>query len=366
MEFQSLSNRLNYFFPSNSWGLLTADTETLNNPSFLQPLKTACIHWNTTLEFPLEMPPQAFDDSSEALNYWQQKLPGIRLLHQRKQIILARHLLQGYAPKQASELFRKKLRLAPENWGYLLFFGGLQRSFCLEFPQKPNPHDLAQAIAQFYTQYGTQIHRAPSSLNTPEGGENTISEPSFSLPDTESLHPFDTELVQRFEREMGISPSVAAILWMAVKNNREGILSQIRGSLNQEPVRIILNPANCSLEFRDMNLQIKLPPLPFALYCLYMEKESGFYNKDRFLYQDRALYWYKRARAFNEAGEAERLLQPCFNPADDKPFRDAIRTIKRRIIESLGDENLAKHYLISGKNGGIKRIPIDRDWMQIL
>jgi hypothetical protein len=44
----------------------------------------------------------------------------------------------------------------------------------------------------------------------------------------------------------------------------------------------------------------------------------------------------------------------------------AIRTLKRRIIESLGDENLAKHYLISGKNGGIKRIPIDRNWMQIL
>jgi hypothetical protein len=236
----------------------------------------------------------------------------------------------------------------------------------LEFPQKPNPHELAQAIAQFYTQYGTQIHRAPSvSIPSVEPPNSGTTEHFGQLP-LESLHPSDTELVQRFEREMGISPSVAAILWMAVQNNREGILSQLRGSLNQEPVRITLNPANCSLEFRDMNLQIKLPPLPFALYCLYMEKESGFYNKDRFLYQERALYWYKRARAFNEAGEAERLLQPCFNPADDKPFRDAIRTLKRRIIESLSDENLAKHYLISGKNGGIKRISIDRDWMQIL
>ncbi len=366
MEFQSLSNRLNYFFPSNSWGLLSADTETLNNSSFLQPLKTACKHWNTTLEFPLEMPPTAFDDSSEALNYWQQKLPGIRLLHQRKQIILARHLLQGYAPKQASELFRKKLRLSPENWGYLLFFGGLQRSFCLEFPQKPNPQDLAQAIAQFYTQYGTQIGRASTTLYPSDNNENGISGGNFSVSAVESLHPSDTELVQRFEREMGISPSVAAILWMAVKNNREGILSQIRGSLNQEPVYITLNPANCSLEFRDIQLQIKLPPLPFALYCLYMENEAGFYNKDRFSHYERALYWYKRARSFNEVGEAERLLQPCFNPADDKPFRDAIRTLKRRIIESLGDENLAKHYLISGKNGGIKRIPLDRGWQQIL
>jgi len=343
MEFQSLSNRLNYFFPSNSWGLLSTDTETLNSLHFLRPLKTACKHWNTTLEFPLEMPATAFDDSSEALHYWQQKLPGIRLLHQRKQIILARHLLQGYAPKQASELFRKKLRLSPENWGYLLFFGGLQRSFCLEFPQKPNPHDLAQAIAQFYTKYGTQINRAP-----------------------ESLDQSDKELVQRFEREMGIRPSMANILWMAVKNNREGILSQIRGSLNQEPVHITLNPANCSIEFSEMELQIKLPPLPFALYCLYMEKEAGFYNKERFSHYNRALYWYKRVRSFNEAGEAERLLQPCFNPADDKPFRDAIRTLKRRIVESLGDENLAKHYLISGKNGGVKRIPLDRNRMRIL
>lgn len=115
-----------------------------------------------------------------------------------------------------------------------------------------------------------------------------------------------------------------------------------------------------------MQLQIKLPPLPFALYCLYMEIEAGFYNKERFSYYERALYWYQRARSFNEAGEAERLLQPCFNPADDKPFRDAIRTLKRRIIASFGDENLAKHYLISGKNGSIKRIPIDRDWVQFL
>ena len=365
MEFQSLSNRLNYFFPSNSWGLLTADTQAFNNPSFLQPLKTACKHWNTTLEFPLEMPPKAFDDSSEALNYWKQKLPGIRLLHHRKQLILSNQLLQGYSPDQASELFRKKLRLAPQNWGYLLFFGGLQRSFCLEFPQKPNPHDLTQAIAQFYTQYGTQIHRDPSATISSEERLNSNSEQGFHLP-LESLQPSDKELVQRFEREMGLRPSAARIVWMALQNNRQGILRNMRETLSQEPMRITLNPANCSLEFDELNLQIKLPPLPFALYCLYMENESGFYNKDRFQYQDRALYWYKRARAFNEAGEAERLLQPCFNPADDKPFRDAIRTLKRRIIESLGDENLAKHYLISGKNGGIKRIPIDRNWVRYL
>ncbi len=175
MEFQSLSNRLNYFFPSNSWGLLSADTEILNSPYFLQPLKTACKHWNTTLEFPLEMPATAFDDSSEALHYWQQKLPGIRLLHQRKQIILARHLLQGYDSKQASEIFRKKLRLSPENWGYLLFFGGLKRSFCLEFPQKPNPYDLAQAVAQFYTQYGTQISTVSTTIDILGNNENGIA-----------------------------------------------------------------------------------------------------------------------------------------------------------------------------------------------
>lgn len=345
MDFQPLTPRLNYFFPENSWALLTKDTDSGLDVHFLNPLKITCKHWGASLEFPIEMPSEAFENTSEVLQYWHQKLPGIRLLHHRKQHILAHELLQGYQTVNASELFRKKLRLSPDNWGYLLYFGGLKRSFFVGFPQKPSAKTLSDSVVQYYTQFGVerQHDAAPH----------------------DALNSSEREWVARFEHELGLRPSMANILWMAAKYHRKGVIRHIQATLLQEPDRITVNPMDASIQFHEMQVKVKLPPLPFAIYCMYLEQESGFYNKERFSFQSRALFWYRRVRTFRDLEEAERLLKPCFNPADDKPFRDAVRTIKRLITEALNDETLAKHYIITGKNGGMKRITIDRSLVQI-
>lgn len=358
MEFKPLSNRLNYFFPANSWGLFSVENQAELNAEFLNPLKIACNHWNATLEFPLEVPSKAFQDSSEALTYWHRKLPGIRLLHHRKQQILAQQLIQGYDALLSTKLFLRKLNLTTTCWGYLVFFGGVNKSFKLEFTERPEPKMLADAVGRFYRLYGHLIYSETDSLgqNSDSTEIQTTAEVSLEL---------DANWVREIESQWGMSSSMPGLLWLAVNQIMASNRPSRYSHLVNEPDRMTLIPSKCVLEFAEMQLQIKLPPLPFAIYALYIEQEAGFTNKERFQYQNRALYWYKRSRTFRDDSAAMNLLASCFNPFDDKPFRDAIRIIKQKIISEIGDERIAANYLIKGKNGGTKRITIDRNLVNV-
>jgi hypothetical protein len=70
----------------------------------------------------------------------------------------------------------------------------------------------------------------------------------------------------------------------------------------------------------------------------------------------------------NDAGTEESNainIQQWFR-GDDKPFRDAVNKTKQKIMLALGDEILAQPYLVSGPNGGNKRVSIDRRLVHIL
>ena len=81
MEFQRASDRLNYFFSPHRWALPVDATNIDAISPHLQALQTACNHWGSKLEFPLQLNPQAFENTHEANEFWLQKMPGLRLLH---------------------------------------------------------------------------------------------------------------------------------------------------------------------------------------------------------------------------------------------------------------------------------------------
>lgn len=346
MEFQPISNRLNFFFPHNCWVLLVSDhSVSPQTDRCVQSLRTTCHHWGTRLEFPLLLGETGFNNSLESEQYWQSKFPGLRMLHYRKQSILISELLSGYDPHRASQLLMQKLKLQPTGWGYLVFFGGPKESYAAVIPQMPQTQDLRTAVKGFYQTHGPklQINEAPSSMSDGQ------------------LSAEQLQACSLFETSNGFSASVSKVFQLLINDNKKTALSAISRAINQSPSGIRVSPRNCQVYFKDMDLSVSLPPLPFAIYCLYLAKPVGFANKNRFQHKDLALSWYRRSRSTEDWEQTKVIMLYCFNPREDKPFRDAVNNANRKIKTALGDDLLAKHYTIKGKNGDIKRISLDRN-----
>ena len=353
MQFQRCSNRLNYFFSHNSWALLLPSDQETHLQAPLAALRRTCIHWGSSLQFPLELTVDAFSDSHSSMEYWETKLPGLRLLHYKKQEILASQLLKGYNPQRAAKLLLRKLKMPISHWGTLIWFGGLGDSYAVHFQTAPEFRELASAVELFYRELGRDSVVPPHSRS-----QNESTSGDEEIVDTD-LSPDQELLLQQFETSHNLQPSTANILWLALTGDRTAAFSHINNLFNQEPDRIHLDFFRCEIRFQNMNRRVKLPPLPFALYCLYLENENGFRMEERNSYKERALYWYRRVSDL-EDDERIKIINKNFNNGKNKAFRDSISIMNRRIIKVLGDENLAKPYILNGRPGENRYIPIDR------
>jgi hypothetical protein len=331
MDFQRTSDRLNFFFSEHSWALLTDASSENAIENHLKVLSTACKHWGSKLEFPLNLSPAAFENTNEAFEYWHQKLPRLRLLHLRKQQIIIDDLYHGYNPQRANLLLRRKLKLDTNAWGHLIYFGGNRRTFVKTFQTKPEPNQLRIAVEYFH--------------------KNHV---------VEKLIESDSDLTQNaseFERHnelQNVTKSTADLLLAA--NNNQSILNIKR---SRDLDRINVNYFHRHIHFLDMRVKVPLSPVCFTIYCLYLKENKGFKNSDRFdeKIKNQAIEIYEKLMGRDD----NQAIENCFDPSDDKPFRDAIYKIKSKISKELGDNDFAKSYLITGKNGGIKRICIPQN-----
>ena len=330
MEFQRASDRLNYFFSPHRWALLVDATNIDAITPHLQAIQTACNHWGSKLEFPLQLNPQAFENTYEANEFWLQKMPGLRLLHARKQQILISELFQGYSPDRANELLRRKLNLNQLAWAHLLYFSNNNRTYVCTFPQRPQPIELRKAIAQFHQEHiDEQIDRQETQNAVPS-----------NFADQHGLNDIQTPMAQ--------------LMMDATTDNN---IAQVNRIALREPDRIRINHYNASIHFLDMQVTIKLSPQCFAIYCLYIDEVEGFTNKDRRPFQAIAEQHYRRLLGSDDL----RPIVNCFDMNDDKPLRDVVYKIKRDFEHHLGSTELARPYIINGRPGGIKRIAIQRD-----
>jgi hypothetical protein len=341
MEFQKASDRLNFFFSQHSWALLVDMPSDDSLDKHLQVLRTVCRHWGSKLEFPFQFNAAAFENTHEAHEYWLQKIPGLRLLHSRKQEIIIKDLYDGYDAQRANQLLRRKMKLDDSAWGHLIYFGGPRRTFICTFPEMPEPQALRHAIVKFH-----ENHVAESILES----ETEQSQETLAYAEKHGL----LELA---------SPNTQILL---NANNSESAvrLNQVMSGESLIPIR--LNYVHCTIDFQELG-KVHLSPVCFAIYCLYIDVAKGFTNKERGLekYLNKAIENYGRIRGSDETKDGLSAIHNCFNTSDpdDKPFRDAVYKIKKEIIKALGNNNLAKQYYVTGQNGGIKRISIPREFV---
>lgn len=340
MDFQRASDRLSFFFSLHCWALLVDMPSDGSLDKHLQVIRTACKHWGSKLEFPFQFNATAFENNLESEEYWREKIPRLRLLHSRKQDIVLSELFEGYDPKKANRLLRRKMRLDQNAWAHLIYFGGHRCTFSCTFQTMPEPQELRNAVVHFHKNHIAETNLETSEKQSPQAIAFGLQQ---GMP---NLNPLNTQI-------------------FVDANNSDSAQRLKQGASSSSPIHINVDYSNRSIKFLYCDIEVKLTPTCFALYCMYLDTPEGIVNKKRGNKEkEKAISVYRRIRGTDASDDT---IHNCFNSRDDKPLRDVLSKIKSEIIRALGeDSDLAKMYYVTGPNGGFKRIRIPREFVHYL
>lgn len=109
------------------------------------------------------------------------------------------------------------------------------------------------------------------------------------------------------------------------------------------------------------NLEIKMEPLPKAIYILFLRHPEGLMFKRLNEHYDELASIYRMVTNREDISEAESSLKRLIDPYDNSINEKCCR-IKEAFISKF-DDAMAKHYYISGKKGTPKGIIIDRAYV---
>ena len=305
------------------------------------PLSNACKHWGCKLEFPINWE----NVDLHSTEYWYSVFPGLALLHNRKQVILISKLLEGFDPVEASKLFARKLNLNLESEGYLLYFDENRQTWCHEIKADENSNDLSEIVRQSF------LHHIFTS--TTEHPENIVLDPETKtfLENREQKNLLPSGVLNLIHEAMQRRTSV-------IKETEEWSL--LRQAQSEIP-NLIFNRYDNTLIFDSINIQVRLSPQQMAIYYLFLKHPEGFTYKNRIPFKEEALEYYRRFKSTDNRERADSAILNCFNPRDDKNFRDAVFGINTKIKGLFDSVDYASPFLISGKRAEIRKIELPRD-----
>ena len=121
-----------------------------------------------------------------------------------------------------------------------------------------------------------------------------------------------------------------------------------------------LSPIKITRDFRILltsyNMEIELPPVQKAVYLLFLKHPSGINFKDMLDYQDELFHIYRKIAIRGVRQKHVETITDLVNPLSNS-MNEKCSIIKKRVTALLDDE-LARHYYISGGKGEIKKINI--------
>ena len=108
------------------------------------------------------------------------------------------------------------------------------------------------------------------------------------------------------------------------------------------------------------NMEIVMTPLVKAVYILFLSHPEGIVFKSLPDYRSELLHIYMSIRGLKEATiDISRSVAAATNPFDNS-INEKCARIREAFVE-LFDEELAKHYFVTGKRGEPKTITLSRD-----
>lgn len=109
------------------------------------------------------------------------------------------------------------------------------------------------------------------------------------------------------------------------------------------------------------NTEVRMDPLSKALYLLYLKHPEGIRFKDLADHRDELFRLYMRTSVKDNMDEMRKsiddIVDPFSNSVNVKVSR--IKTAFRNIV----NEFVAKAYCVTGPAGGVKSVPLDRDFV---
>lgn len=111
------------------------------------------------------------------------------------------------------------------------------------------------------------------------------------------------------------------------------------------------------------NLEIKLRPLERVLYILFKNNPDGIVLNQLDGYRDYMLGIYHETGGPLDEVAMEAAIDALCNPFDNSAS-EKISYIKKAFKDALGSDELARHYYIAGRKGGIYYIPSFQNQLQ--
>lgn len=130
---------------------------------------------------------------------------------------------------------------------------------------------------------------------------------------------------------------------------------------NYIPSRIIITK-HFKILLPDINVEIKMEPLPKALFLFFLVHPEGVRFKDINNYYDEIHSIYSKITGREDKGLIENSVRSMLNPTKNS-INEKCSRIKEAFEHKLGKDNVGT-YIISGSRGCPRYIKIDRDLVE--
>ncbi len=111
------------------------------------------------------------------------------------------------------------------------------------------------------------------------------------------------------------------------------------------------------------NIEIKMHPLPKAVFILFLRYPDGIRFKELYLYKKELLEIYNKLSNKSDKNEIERAINDLVDNTNPSINQKCARI--REAFRHCLDEDTAKFYFVSGFNGGPKKIKLPRHLITI-
>ena len=393
--FQRITNRLSFFFPRNAFVYLDSRLRMheLHHADFHKELGAALKAKDMQLAFPpnLRVNP---DVAADAVTYWEYHFPGLRSLHPRKQRLLFHQIVLGFDLGMAAMLMARKLGLDPEQ-NHLLFFDQQGRTW-----HHGNLRDLEAAITlmkhisqglvpmpwldeaaedvSFQVQepdgvFRQVLHSMPPPdlvqaavddsdefvyndrlLETLEGGMRRFVQEQEQIEQQELRSDPDVlrtlEAIRNTETELGFFKIMARMLTKGglTRGQQEDVNSTLAHYAAPEfgPYwNIELQQYTLSVHFPDLWITVKLQPLQYATYQLFLSHPEGIRLKERQRYKDELYAHYRAVKGTDQPGLLRDQVDKLMDPRNDDAMNQCLSNIKKRFLAKMGEEVVAPYII---------------------
>lgn len=115
----------------------------------------------------------------------------------------------------------------------------------------------------------------------------------------------------------------------------------------------------------DSDIEVKLPPLQWAVYILFLHHNEGIALKQMADYKDELtelMIAQQRNSGLVNINRIKRMVERLTTPTNGA-MNEVVSKIRHAFCEALQDDDSARHYYINGTRNSRYSIPLQRDFV---